>query len=102
MKIRKIDPSTNNILIESIEGEVGTGVSDKHDVEIFSGDILKNRNNEIFIVEWCNHSKDHYVGFYLVSQKDGYRHHMNSSKMIYSEIIGNISLNSEILSEENI
>jgi hypothetical protein len=73
--------------------QLATGVFDKHSVEIFVGDVLKNDKLEIFIVEDAIPGVDSDTGFYVVQQSNGYRFHMSLVNYAVAEIIGNINLN---------
>lgn len=77
-----------------------TGIKDKHDIEIFEGDILKNCKDDLGKVIW----DDNYCRFYI-----SFIDLIDSTPLVYvmdfdiaqeMEIIGNIFENSKLLAIE--
>ena len=76
-----------------------TGCRDKNGIEIYEGDVIKDKYDKIWLVQW-------YVGAFVITDKipdsDGqtstYSHFSNlSNHHFYFEVIGNIWENPELL-----
>ena len=76
-----------------------TGCRDKNGLEIFEGDVIKDKYDKIWLVQW-------YVGAFVITDKipdsDGqtstYSHFSNvSNHHFYFEVIGNMWENPELL-----
>ena len=76
-----------------------TGCRDKNGIEIYEGDVIKDKYDKIWLVQW-------YVGAFVITNKipdsDGqtstYSHFSNlSNHHFYFEVIGNIWENPELL-----
>ena len=75
-----------------------TGLLDRHGKRLFEKDIVKNKNNGIFVVEWLNN--DYYFGYYI-TDADGLA--LLSKDYIQRndiEIIGNQFDTPELLKEQ--
>lgn len=76
-----------------------TGCRDKNGIEIHEGDVIKDKYDKIWLVQW-------YVGAFVITdkipdsdgQKSTYSHFSNvSNHHFYFEVIGNIYKNPELL-----
>ena len=76
-----------------------TGCRDKNGIEIYEGDVIKDKYDKIWLVQW-------YVGAFVITNKipdsDGqtttYSHFSNvSNHHFYFEVIGNMWKNPELL-----
>ena len=76
-----------------------TGCRDKNGIEIYEGDVIKDKYDKTWLVQW-------YVGAFVITDKipdsDGqtstYSHFSNvSNHHFYFEVIGNIYENPELL-----
>lgn len=85
--------------IEDVEVMQYTGCRDKNGIEIYEGDVIKDKYDKIWLVQW-------YVGAFVITNKipdsDGqattYSHFSNvSNHHFYFEVIGNIYQNPELL-----
>lgn len=92
----------------SIEVDIGnailmqyTGCRDKNGIEIYEGDVIKDKYDKTWLVQW-------YVGAFVITDKipdsDGqtttYSHFSNvSNHHFYFDVIGNIYENPELLEE---
>lgn len=78
-----------------------TGCRDKNGIEIYEGDVIKDKYDKTWLVQW-------YVGAFVITDKipdsDGqtstYSHFSNvSNHHFYFEVIGNIYENPELLED---
>ena len=85
--------------IEDVEITQYTGCRDKNGIEIYEGDVIKDKYDKTWIVQW-------FVGAFVITdkipdsdgQKSTYSHFSNvSNHHFYFEVIGNIYENPELL-----
>ena len=85
--------------MEDVEVMQYTGCRDKNGIEIYEGDVIKDKHDKIWLVQW-------YVGAFVITNKipdsDGqestYSYFNNvSNHHFYFEVIGNMWKNPELL-----